>query len=280
MKRCERYLEIYRDLQRQGKVAPAGSQWHFDNQASYSMYLVHGHNSEVKASRANNNGKYNVLFEPAQELVGTDVDIAPALYEEADDYDYPDADNFLLNDQFAEILKQVPPQLQDIAVAYPTQICWQTIEDRTRRHKSKRFMAQPPPPAVPFSSLTPLQQAFVERAVAGDDQVMYLLGKAGSGKSEVLKHVCARMPPGTVQIGASTGKASSYFHGPTVHGMFGMSQRDFGQVRQFARALRCRSSASFSCAITYDVFSCVSRLQFTWIRAIRSVRRTELLTSL
>jgi hypothetical protein len=231
MKRCERYNEVYRTKYEAGLVAPAASQWHYDNQASYTMFLVNGHNSEIKTVRSGNEGRYNVLFEPAQELVGVDIDIRPALYEEADDYDYPSADNYLLADHFSEIMKQPAPVATEVAVAFPTNCGWQAVDDQMRENKSKRFMAAPPPPSVPFHRLTPLQQSFVELAVTGEDQVLYLLGKAGSGKSEVLKHICQRMGSGKVQIGATTGKAASYFHGPTVHGMFGLSHLDFTEAR-------------------------------------------------
>ena len=230
LKRCERYAEVYKRMWEEGKVAKPKTLWHYDLQSAYTMFLIQGHNSEVKAVRAAGEGKYNALFEPASELVGTDVDIRPAIYEEADDYDFPSADNYLLADHFKEILEQPPPSLQDIAIAYPMQNEWQNVEARMRQHKSKRFLAKPPPPSVPYDRLTPLQQKFIEVAVAGEDQVMYLLGKAGSGKSEVLKHVCQRMGPEKVQIGATTGKAASYFNGPTVHGMFGLSQNDFSEA--------------------------------------------------
>ena len=230
LKRCERYAEVYKRMWEEGKVAKPKTLWHYDLQSAYTMFLIQGHNSEVKAVRAAGEGKYNALFEPASELVGTDVDIRPAIYEEADDYDFPSADNYLLADHFKEILEQPPPSFQDIAIAYPMQNEWQNVEARMRQHKSKRFLAKPPPPSVPYDRLTPLQQKFIEVAVAGEDQVMYLLGKAGSGKSEVLKHVCQRMGPEKVQIGATTGKAASYFNGPTVHGMFGLSQNDFSEA--------------------------------------------------
>ena len=80
---------------------------------------------------------------------------------------------------------------------------------------------------MPYDRLKSLQQKFIKVAVAGKDQVMYLLGKAGNSKSEVLKHVCQRMGPEKVQIGATTGKAASYFNRPTVYVMFGMFQKDF-----------------------------------------------------
>ena len=230
LKRCERYAEVYKRMWEEGKVAKPKTLWHYDLQSAYTMFLIQGHNSEVKAVRAAGEGKYNALFEPASELVGTDVDIHPAIYEEADDYDFPSADNYLLADHFKEILEQPPPSFQDIAIAYPMQNEWQNVEARMCQHKSKRFLAKPPPPSVPYDRLTPLQQKFIEVAVAGEDQVMYLLGKAGSGKSEVLKHVCQRMGPEKVQIGATTGKAASYFNGPTVHGMFGLSQNDFSEA--------------------------------------------------
>jgi len=56
--------------------------------------------------------------------------------------------------------------------------------------------------------------------------VLYLCGKAGSGKTEIALHICKKLN-GRVQAGAGTGKAASNFNGPTVHGMFGWSFEGF-----------------------------------------------------
>lgn len=118
------------------------------------------------------------------------------------------------------------------------------MEEMVKQYKSKRFLAQPPPPKVPFVQLTELQRQFIRVAVSGKHQVMYLLGKAGSGKSEVLLHICQRMK-GRVQIGATTGKAASQFNGPTVHGMFGISHNDFNDASMHldANSKKCRDNS-------------------------------------
>jgi hypothetical protein len=203
LKRCERYAEIYKQMWNEGKVAPPGSLWHRDMQAAYTLFLVNGHNSEVKLERASAEGRYNAMFEPAEDLEGSEVSIRPALYEEADDYDYPSADSYLLTDNLSEIGQQEIPALDEIAVAYPGQTEWRLVEEQVKQYKCKRFIAQPPDPKIAFEDLTQLQQKFVEIAVSGRHQVMYLLGKAGSGKTEVLLHICQRMK-GRVQIGATT----------------------------------------------------------------------------
>lgn len=56
-----------------------------------------------------------------------------------------------------------------------------------------------------------------------------MTGVAGSGKTEVLLHVCDKMR-GRVQVCASTGKAASYFNGPTLHAMLGLSQKDISEA--------------------------------------------------
>jgi DNA replication protein DnaC len=227
LKRGERYAEVYKEMWRAGKVAPPGSLWHRDLQSAYTLFLVNNHNSEVKLDRSSNRGCYNALFEPAEELAGLEAeDIRPELYEEADDYDYSSAESFLVNDDLREILQQPAPLLDEIAIAYPTQTEWRLTEELVTKNNNKRFLAQPPEPRITFENLSPLQRKFVEVAVSGHHQVLYLLGKAGSGKTEVLLHICSRMK-GRVQIGATTGKAASFFHGPTVHGMFGISLTDF-----------------------------------------------------
>jgi hypothetical protein len=223
---------------KQGKVAPPGSLWHRDLQAAYTLFLVNGHTSEVRLERATKDGCFNALFEPAEELVGTEVDIRPALYEEADDYDYPSAENYLLTDDWKEIVQQPLQSYEEIAIAYPSQTEWRLTEFLMKQYRSIQFLAEPPAPRVMHRNLTILQKKFVEMAVAGQHQIMYLLGNAGSGKSEVLLHICKRMK-GRVQIGATTGKAASYSNGSTVHGMFGISQQDFSDA---SIRLRARSA--------------------------------------
>lgn len=141
-------------------------------------------------------------------------------------------------------MQQPAPSINEIAVAYPSQHEWRLAEEMVRNYRTKRFLSHPPEPRVMFDELTMLQQKFVEVAIDGKHQVMYLLGRAGSGKTEVLLHICSRMK-GRVQIGATTGKAASYFNGPTVHGMFGISLQDFseGSVRLDAGSKKCRENA-------------------------------------
>jgi len=68
--------------------------------------------------------------------------------------------------------------------------------------------------------MTDVQQWAVHLGVNMDHQVLYLCGKAGSGKTQVALKIC-EMLSGRIQAAAVTGKAASLLGAPTVHGMFG-----------------------------------------------------------
>ena len=59
--------------------------------------------------------------------------------------------------------------------------------------------------------------------------MLYIYGKAGTGKTEVALHVCEHFN-GRLQAGAGTSKAASKFNGPTVHAMFGWSHNQHSQA--------------------------------------------------
>jgi hypothetical protein len=243
LQRCERYYEVYDEKWRNGHVAPPGSAWHTDNQQAYTLYLVHGHNSDLKLRRADNDGRFNALMEPAEELVGVDVDVRPLGFDDADDK-YPSVENFLVHDVYKDILAQAPPKLEDISVAYPSQPQYRKIEDNLRGLKSKRFIANPPVPSKRVEELTELQQKFIAEAVSGKHQVLYLTGVAGSGKTEVLLHVMQQLA-GRVQACASTGIAAQNLNAPTLHGMLGLSQTDCSnsEMRIDENSTKCTQNA-------------------------------------
>ena len=105
------------------------SLWNEDNRSSYTMFLVHGHNSDIKIQRAANEGRFNAQFEPAEDLAGTEIDVCPSSFEQRDDFDYPSTLNFLPVNNYREILDQTPLAIDDMAIAYQAQHLWQSVED-------------------------------------------------------------------------------------------------------------------------------------------------------
>jgi ATP-dependent DNA helicase PIF1 len=88
--------------------------------------------------------------------------------------------------------------------------------------------------------LTAYQQKAIKLVQEGKVQVMYITGKAGTGKTEVAKHLC-NIFKGRVQAGAGTGKAAMNYNGSTVHKMFGLSfneKLDFTRKQKKLAALR------------------------------------------
>jgi len=221
-KRLELFLDEYNRRMEAGEIAPSGSQWHRDNQYSYSMYLIETHNVDIHGQRIEGKGVLKPQFEPAEELEDINVDITLDIHDETDLSDFPCSLNFLPADTFREVLQQKPPTDDEISVAFPLQPDLQKLEEMVTINKSQRFMASPPKPRVPLQGMTVLQQKAVELGTNMEHKILYLCGKAGSGKTEVALHICEQLS-GHVQAGAGTGKAATNFNGPTVHAMFGWS---------------------------------------------------------
>jgi len=242
LRRLEMFFEAYMKMYAAGLVAPAGSQWQRDNQYSYSMYLASKHNTDIHAERVENNGVLRAQFEDDEELKDLNVDIQRSIFDEVDESDYPSAVNFISAETFQEVMEQKPPCTDEISVAFPLQPECQRLEEMVMVNKKKLFMAKPPAPKVALDDMTFLQRKAVELGVSASEPILYLCGKAGSGKTEVALHICEQLK-GRVQAGAGTGKAASNFNGPTVHGMFTwsyehgygqtMSQKKLGELRAF-----------------------------------------------
>jgi hypothetical protein len=175
----ERYHQLYMDLWNAGKVAVPKSHWHRDNQMAYTLFLANNHNSEIKIDRARNEGKLNARFEPAEELCGTEaeMEVRGDLFDEADDYEYPSAPYFLRTDVYEEIREQQPPSLEDLDVAFPQQSLFQRLQEMSSVNEGCRFMARPARPSVCFDRLTEVQKWFINLAVEGKHQVLYLMGE-------------------------------------------------------------------------------------------------------
>lgn len=230
LRRLEEFFKVYDDMYRRGEVAPPGSQWHRDNQFSYSMYLASKHNRDVRLDQIENKGVLKATYEPAEELADVDVEIRPEIIDEVDESEFPSVLNYLPPDDFKEITNQEKPKLSEISVAFPMQHNWQLIEELVMVNKSKLFMADPPQCPVGEQDMTPIQQFAVERGVDPKQQILFVCGQAGSGKTTVALKICETFA-GRVQAGAGTGKAASIFNGPTTHSMFGWSHNEFQEAQ-------------------------------------------------
>ena len=193
------------------------------------MFLVHGHNSNLKLERASNEGRLVAQFEPADELSETSIDMRPGMSAQNNDFDYPTPLGCFPSDNYKPIFDEKQMNLNEISVAFPTQPEFQNLQDLVMIDKSKRFMCNPPTPSIPYDQLSAVQKWAIDLAVSGDNQILYLCGKAGCGKTTVALHICSQLK-GRVQAGSCTGKAASNFNGPTMHGMFSLSQKDFSNA--------------------------------------------------
>lgn len=80
-------------------------------------------------------------------------------------------------------------------------------------------MASPLKPDTELCNLTVMQRHAYDLTAEGTESVLFVYGKAGSGKTAVALHLCERYF-GKMQAAAGTGRASSNFNGPTIHGTF------------------------------------------------------------
>jgi len=93
-------------------------------------------------------------------------------------------------------------------VAFPMRVENQEMEEMVRFDRNKLFLAQPPPCIVDYDDMTDRQQWAVDLGTDMNHQIVYLCGKAGSGKTQVALKIC-EMFAGRVQAAAVTGKAAS-----------------------------------------------------------------------
>ena len=201
-------------------------QWFRDMQFSFSMWLVNDQNCDLRLDRIANKGVLTATFDDADELQGTDVSIHPTLHTENDDADYPNVLNFCIpNEGFNEILHQPVPELSEIHVMFPLQHAWQSLEDMVRKDKVKMFMARPPPSPLNESQMTDMQRFAYECMLDEKIKIIYLVGKAGAGKSSVGLLACEKLKD-RIQCSAGTGRAASIFNAPTIHSAMQWSLRE------------------------------------------------------
>jgi hypothetical protein len=221
LRRLMEYWRVYMSRVEKGTVAPPGSKWQRDNLYSYTMYLTSRHNKCVKQDRADNDGMFYAEYVAAEELEGTGTIIRPNVVSENDNDEYPSALNYVPSDFLRGVELQEPPTVDELSVAFPEHGVWKQLEKTVRRVSSGLFMAKPNKPNVQTSQLTPMQQHAVELINSGEEKVLYIIGKAGTGKTLTGLMIC-HCPRfvGRVQAAAGTGKAASNFNGPTIHGAF------------------------------------------------------------
>ena len=225
LQRLEEFFKVYQRRYYNGDVAPPGSSWQRDNQFSYSRFQDNYKNKEVHQDRVDNRGVLKAQFEDVDELVNVDVDIRAAVNDVTDLSEYPTFENFMPPDTFRNIVEQPPMEMSEMCVAFPLQHQWQCLQELATHDVEKKFIAKPPLSPVDYKDMSPIQQFAVDVGKNKNHQILFLCGKAGSGKTAVVLKICeyfrGKVPK--VQATAYTGLAASLFNGPTIHSMFGWS---------------------------------------------------------
>jgi hypothetical protein len=208
-----------------GIIAPVGSQWHRENQYNYTMYLANHHNRSVHSHRVENGGMFKATYVATEETEEGNENVRLNIVDDDVDADLPSATQFILPpDIYQEMMaKQSPPELSELHVAYPRQYQWQIKQEAAKRPVDNLFLAEPPSPD-PTIRLSAMQRTSFDLIIRREklkacEQIYYIYGKAGSGKTAVALHLCQYFK-GRVQAAAGTGKAASNFNGPTIHGAF------------------------------------------------------------
>ena len=228
LRRLEMLWQVYMERWQRGEVAPAGSQWRRDNQYSYSMFLTTGHNVDMHMRRLEHDGTLSAKYQADDEVADTGIPLHVNIQDQVDHCEYPSVLNFLPPDVFREVIEQEPPQAPEVCVAFPMQVDFQKMEELVKLDKSRLFLAQPPVCSVSYESMTDVQRWAVDLGVDMQQQILYLCGKAGTGKTQVALKICEFFA-GRVQAAAVTGKAASLLGAPTVHGMFSWGTYDRSQ---------------------------------------------------
>ena len=104
-------------------------------------------------------------------------------------------------DAFRSIVEQKPPHISEISVAFPRSYNWQILEEMVIHDSAKRFLANPPKSTVSLEQMSPVQRWAVHIGCDENQQILYLCGKAGSGKTTVALKICENLA-GKVQAGA------------------------------------------------------------------------------
>jgi hypothetical protein len=215
----EEYYKVYMKMWHDGLIAQPGTQWHRENQYCYTMYLSTRHNKDIQEVRNGSDGTLMARLEPTEELEDGETEIRPRLMSAGDEDEYPAARNFIMSEVFEEIEKQSPPTMDELNVAYPDNRVWKQWKDIASIMSDNLFMADPPKPEIELGNLTVMQRHAYDLIVNGAEKIIYIYGKAGCGKTIIAQHLCQRFA-GRVQAAAGTGRASSNFNGPTIHGAF------------------------------------------------------------
>lgn len=222
-RRLEAFHAVYLEKCASNEVARPGTEWHRDNQYSFTSYLSTRHNRDIHLDRLSNKGILPAVYEASDELVDTQLEIRPVgIADELDSLEYPDANNFLPVDIFNEIESQSPIELDEISVAFSSSIPWQKAEEMLKKQNDNFFLADPPFPTVPYDQLSRYQKVPIDLIRSGKERILYITGKAGTGKTNIALNIC-QLFKGAVQAGAPTGLAARTFRGPTVHAMFSWS---------------------------------------------------------
>jgi hypothetical protein len=220
LKRMHEYFKVYMTKWHEGIVAPPGSQWHRDNQYSYTMYLATQHNRVIQDDRVSNDGILIARLESVDDAdQGTQIEIQPRLATAGDDDQYPSASNFLPSDVLEEVQHQLPPTMADLYVAYPDNENWKELKNAVSKTSENLFMAKPPKPEVDLADLTAMQRHAYDLIANGLEKIIFIHAKAGCGKTLVALHLCEKFA-NRVQASCNTGKGASNFNGPTIHGAF------------------------------------------------------------
>jgi len=172
--KLEAFQRVYKELCLDSKVAPEGSQWHRDNQYSYTMYLTNLHNSDIRSDRADNKGVFTARYEPADELVDCDVELRPPISDEMSRIRYAFSTQLLTKGHLS--FHSTATATSSVGYSYSMSMNpgLQRREEMVRISKAALFMADLPSPAIRRQDMSGWHQKAIELATSEKQQVLYL----------------------------------------------------------------------------------------------------------
>ena len=94
-------------------------------------------------------------------------------------------------DVFEITVEQKPPEISELSVAIPLSYNWPRLQETATHDPAMRFTANLPLSTVSYDEMTMVQKWAVDVGCDSSQQILYLLGTAGSGKTTVaLKTDC------------------------------------------------------------------------------------------
>jgi hypothetical protein len=231
----EAYFKKYMHLLKQGKVAPANSEWQRWKIFARSLYQSNCvHNSAV-SRRVGDSTLVPLLAEnnneeDLQEI--KDCNLAGETGSGIEFECYEGMQDTMESEIISHINKMPPPTADNIHLPNSNSAFWTERKHFIECEMEPAFLAKPDGSSILRCQLS-AGQLFAVNLITNlvcrfdkldaDEKILYIIGEAGTGKSAIVNCVYDELKGQHVmQICSANAKAASIFNAPTFHGAFGL----------------------------------------------------------